>query len=946
MEREAELAALENGVRGIRAGGRMILLSGAAGVGKSTLLSCLNELAGTHGCRRLTARGTALEHTFSFGIVRQLFEGLVVGASVEAEARDELFRGAARPARSLFVRSDEGAETDEVALLEGLHGLVANLCAGRPLILQVDDLHWADTASLRFLTYLLPRLPRLPLLLVAATRPEEPGSDVRLLPLLSADPDVQVLRPEPLTEQATGLLIGERLGPADDVFVAACHQATAGNPLLLHELGSLLIAEGTTPVDANAARVRTDGARAVQRWVDRRMAALPGPIADFARAAALLGDDAPFADACHVAGMERGAGEKAVRTLAALEILQLEKGPAPGRPSLRFVHPLVHAAIYDSLGVGDRHYRHLRAARLLARHGSPDERVAAHLLLAPPAGEPWMAQVLDRAAQAALREGSPGSALEYLQRLLREPLPAPRRSATLMAAASAAMNVDLGTAVVLLEQASAVADAPDRALMFAMWGYALWQLGDVPGGAALYRKALEEVTDPDGDLARQAQACLLQIANMLPGRDETVTGLRHLWHVVPDDSVGGRMLEWSIAFHDMTVCEPGAVGRARRAFVSVADRRDGGPGDERAAGPLPLLAGHGWLVLMAADSPEIESILDDYIRSAERSGSLRDLGPALLQRAYTRLKRADLPAAEADMRTAQQLMTAVASRRGIVWINAYLIDILLEQGRTENATSLAETDLTSFGPPDAATVMFQERRARLLRRIGRLDAALEEAVLAGRYWAGAGVTNPAFTLWRGEAARCLHLLGRTAEATEHATEQLRLARRWGAPGALGEALRLHGTIASGASGLLELEEAVDLLSAAPQCRLPYAKALFDLGSALRRSGHRVAARRRLTEALDVAAPAGLAPLAVAAKVELRATGAAPSAPQTDAVKLTASEWRIAEMAAEGRTNRAIAHLLFVSAKTVEVHLSSAYRKLGINGRAGLKSALRSLPPAE
>jgi DNA-binding NarL/FixJ family response regulator len=171
-----------------------------------------------------------------------------------------------------------------------------------------------------------------------------------------------------------------------------------------------------------------------------------------------------------------------------------------------------------------------------------------------------------------------------------------------------------------------------------------------------------------------------------------------------------------------------------------------------------------------------------------------------------------------------------------------------------------------------------------------------------------------------------------------AAEEVELARRWGAPGELGRTLRMLGTLER-EGGLDHLREAVDLLAGSP-ARLEHAKALAALGSALRRFRKPTDAREPLRLALELAAACGAAALAEDVRTELYATGARPRQAAASGVgSLTAAELRVVNLAADGQTNRDIAQTLFVTPKTVEVHLSNAYRKLGISSRRELAGAL-------
>src|SRR3954454_12377984 len=174
LEREAELASIDAGLRRAQDGeGRLLVIEGPAGIGKTRLLRAARERATAAGMAVLSARGAELERDFPFAVVRQLLEPAV---NVDEDRRAELFAGTASAAKAVLGIGGEVAATDRstdpsFALLNGLYWLLANVAEGAPTLIVVDDAHWCAPASLRFLTFLLPRLEELALLTVVATRP-------------------------------------------------------------------------------------------------------------------------------------------------------------------------------------------------------------------------------------------------------------------------------------------------------------------------------------------------------------------------------------------------------------------------------------------------------------------------------------------------------------------------------------------------------------------------------------------------------------------------------------------------------------------------------------------------------------------------------------------------------------------------------------------------------
>ena len=402
LERERELAELEELLAAARAGsGRLLLVEAAAGLGKTRLLREARRRADLARMRVLTARATELERDFPFGVVRQLFEPPL--ADADQVVRAGLFDGPAAAARPLLEPelssepewADGGSGDPSFATLHGLYWFVANLVESGPAVVAVDDAHWADSASLGFLAFLLPRLEDLPVLLLLALRPEEPDAAGGLARLRS-DPVGRRWSLAPLSAEAVAQLVQATLGSdAQPAFCSTCHEVSGGNPFLLGELTAALEHDGVAGRASDAPLVRELGLEGVARATLLRLARLPPAAASLARAVAVLGDSADGRHVAALSGLGRLELDEAADALGRAGILE-------ARLPLRFVHPLVRNAIYSDVPAGERDRAHRAAADLLAAEGVAPERVALHLLATEPQADPEVVEVLSKAAGGSL----------------------------------------------------------------------------------------------------------------------------------------------------------------------------------------------------------------------------------------------------------------------------------------------------------------------------------------------------------------------------------------------------------------------------------------------------------------------------------------------------------------------------------------------------------------
>jgi DNA-binding CsgD family transcriptional regulator len=927
LERSGELTTIDALIGATPDGGRLLVIEGPPGIGKTALIAEAKARGERAGMQILTGRGSDLEREFSYGVVRQLFEPFL--ARLSEDERVELLTGAAALATPLFDPvnlAGEAAGDASFARLHGLFWLTANAATRGPVLLAVDDLHWCDTPSLRWLGYLLPRVEGLPVLLVVGLRPSEPGEDPALIGRLVSDPQAVAIRPAPLGAAATSEIVRATLSAdADDVFCSACHEETGGNPLLLHQLLSWIAAERLAPTAANMQRLRDLEAQAGSRALALRLARLPPEAIRLAQAVAVLGDDADPAHAAALAKLDERIASEATMDLVRVDVLRRP-------PPLGFVHPLIRAAVYGALTPLERDTGHARAARLLTESGAAPEKVAAHLLLVSPAADSGVVVVLREAARHAGSRAAPESAVAYLRRALAEPPLASERADLLLELGSYEAHLNGEAAAEHLQEAHTLLEDPTRrAETAALLGRQLFYLHRLDESVAVFRQGLDELGGADAELERLLEAGLIGTGMFQPTpQDEVVRRLERVRRRGGDTTVGEKMLLALLAFSDAR------AGASADACVALARRALAG-GTLRAAEAGGAAFVRACLVLALADLDEALTMYDAALAEAHVRGSIFAFATTKLFRAQAFLFRGDLAEAEADSGEALQAGRAW----GLQQLEAYrfvLAEALMEQGKLDEAAAALEpVGRGEPMPEDLATYVLGPSRARLRMLRGDLAGGLEELLnAAGRLERIGGLHRGP---WRPDAALALLQLGEREQARRLAQDELALARAWGAPRALGRALRIAGLVEAGANGLTLLEDAVEVLADSP-AKLEHAKTRTELGAALRRRNRRSDARVQLRRAVELARICGAAPLAERAENELLATGARPRRIALSGVdSLTPSERRVAEMAAEGPTNREIAQALFVTPKTVEMHLSRAYRKLGINSRSQLSAAL-------
>ncbi len=522
LEREHEVERVRDVVRAVRErAGRVLIIEGAAGMGKSRLLEEARQHASELGVVLLSARATELEQGFPFGVMRQLFERRLLTA--DDGERDRWLAGAASLAADVLIASPEPASTARgsgqsandpgYAWQHGLYWLCSNLAADSPLVLVVDDLQWCDASSVRALGFVGRRLEEQPLALILATRPLNPvlTSDAAAL---VTDRAAELLRLSPLSPTAIRELVSIRLSEQpDERFVRACAEATGGNPFLLGELLAEAAAQGLRPTAGTATEVAQIVPRGVANAVLLRLARLAPEAATLARALSTLGDGTQIGDAGRLAGL---AGAELETAMAAL----VSAGVVESGGIVRFTHPIMRWAIYSDLSPAQRERMHHAAARILRERGASAGQVAAHVMHTEPAEDPGVVALLRDAARAALALGDAAGAAALLGRAIDEPPPAADRNAVLLELGQARARAGAPEAIEPLseivergEDPTAIAAAAIELSGMLFFG------GRSAEGAATLRRAQDRL--PPGEPARE------QLEVALLGLSSTSASARH-----------------------------------------------------------------------------------------------------------------------------------------------------------------------------------------------------------------------------------------------------------------------------------------------------------------------------------------------------------------------------------------------------------------------------------
>ncbi|MBL1097781.1 AAA family ATPase [Streptomyces coffeae] len=848
LDRNAELtrveSLLDNTARGVSG---LLVVRGLAGTGRTTVLSRGCQSARDRGFVVLSACASPCDRDFALGIVRQLLEPVCYAPS--GPDRDaQLGETVAEAIQVLEAESLDGKGDASRGELQTLLRLVAMVAVRRPVLVAVDDLQWADVPSLHWLNWLLCPGKDLPVAGLISISESERSADTSVIDeILSC---AQQLRLGPLTEVSTGSLAEAFLGAApDEAFARACHVATGGNPATVRTLLAALADDGVKPTAAVAPTLRDLDVPQLLPSLYSRMRRVSPYAPSLARAVAVLGDQARLDWAAAIAGVEGAVAAEVVSSLTRAGVLS-------GTPdALTFTCALARTALLGDFAEVDRAVAHSRAACLLYQDAASAESVASHLLQSPALDAPWACDVLHAAARTAMIEGRQRTAVSYLRRLLRGSLDNNRRATALISLGRTELGVEVPSAVEHLVSGLEKLDDPRMWVETARTAsQALGLTAGYDTGIALLKEARAKIGQEHPSQAAvdcESDLVALEVSQISSAGD----GCARLANLESVDRAG----EPAQTVTALRSYQASQLGESAETTVHLAELALAG-GDLGDGALPPTLA---LLALIRADA--LASALrhcDDGLRDAQCAAFPPMLAVMRSLRAQVALRLGRVTDAWADAQTAVECFDSLGLGfvpGAVSWAVAPLVEALAERGEFSNALALLQArGLAGPLPESLPSTYVLYSRGRLHAALGDARRGREDLLLCGRWWHALGARSPSVGPWRSEAALAVAALGDGPEACRLAEEELELARRWGTPGVVGRAMRAVGALTGGRMGIELLTASVDVLEGSP-ARLELARALGDLGAALRHAGRNSHARERSGSTLRSTSPAAAGP---------------------------------------------------------------------------------------
>ncbi|WP_431994575.1 ATP-binding protein [Streptomyces griseoflavus] len=841
-ERDEEVAALTEAVDILCADrsspGGLLVLRGEAGLGKTALLAETRRIAESRGCTVWSARGGETLRSVPFNVLRQLLQPALVSMLPE-EAREYLgdWYDIAGPALGIADPGDRHADPQGVC--DGLVAAVRRLARRDwPLVLLIDDAHWADQETLYWLAAFAERLADLSVLVVVARRPGEiSGTGARHLDTVAAAAARPVTTLSALTPDAAAGLTRATLGEnADAAFCREVWAVTAGNPYETVELLAKVQDSELQPVEAHAGALRDLNRSARGGGLVARLEELGIDATRFAWAAAILGTGITVDLVAQLATLGADDAARCAERLRAARILTAPDPAAthrPGPADLEFVHPLIATAVYNSIPDALRRARHGIAARIVTDSGRGAAAAARHLLEVHPDDDEELVWQLREAAREHLAVGAPDAARRCLERALEEP-PRPEVHAHVL--------YELGSATFLTAPARTIGHLRTALGMPGLDGSRRVDAVIRLSQALLHNDQMEEAV-------RTVEA---EAARLEPGPARMrLQAVRFMWEGIhagetPTPGRSERLARLAATCTGRDNSERALLilrgfdammrGENAEEVVEVCDR---------ALVNGRLAPGLGWtdsewgveLLLMLASCyaytdrlDRAESLYSEALHAYDTAGWSG--GHLVLAHAYVGLahrRRGRLEAAEASLRESLRHAERVGRGLPLYWTaTCNLVDTLLARGHVDEAWAMAERH--GFTPPYPSTIVLPDPRSvrgRLLLAAGRTKEGINELEAAEKAAATRGHHHPVHVFAASDLARAL--AGEDpARAARLAVDVRRHAERLGTDTAIGEALRVAAALETGQRAVRLAAQAVTYLEASP-CQYEHAAARVEYG---------------------------------------------------------------------------------------------------------------------
>jgi DNA-binding CsgD family transcriptional regulator len=911
--RDNELAEIRAFLEDSRPLPRVLLLEGEAGIGKTTLWRAAVDLADGASFRVLSAQTAASEVEFAFALANDL---------IEDDVRDllpELPRPQRRALETALLLEDPGsAPPDPRTIATAFLGTLRLLARKRQLLLAIDDVQWIDAASRRALEFALRRLGDEPIAFLLTRRAElDEPPPLGLGRAITADA-VTRLHVGPLSLGALNELLRIRLGfICPRPMLRRLADESGGNPFFALEFARALQRRGVRVEPGEPLPVPTT----LYELVADRLTALPAPTRE-----ALLVVALAFKPTVELVdrALDGDAWERILPAVDA-DAIRVEGS------SIGFTHPLVAAALQTSVDAHRRRDTHRLLAGVVA---APEER-AWHLALATEAPDAETARELEIAAEAAAARGAPATAASLLEHAWRL-TPSGAGEANERRVAAARMHFRAGDA---RQAEELLAQALREASSGVARAHVLHELAGVERetrgarqGTDRYYEALEEATDAPA-LRASVQR---QLASILRFTGDVDTAREHAAAAVALAREAGnrRTLAEAIAFAALlqfNAGEPGSFALTDQA-IAVAEA------DPAPAYEPRLVLGHQ--LMWSGRFADARPVLEELQREFSARGDVSEID-VLWYLAQLEL-RAGNWAGASEHTDALRALVLQSGREDVertaLWPTAL---VAAHRGDLDPAAAMSEHGLALAQASGARTGIVIHRGV-----LGFVELSRGNPRQAGTHFVAAhdnftalGIREPAMVFVMSglpDAIEALLLLGAQAQAQARALLEPweERARSLDRPWPLSVALRCRGLVLSAENDLASALGAVEeSLAQHERAEDPFqlARTLLVAGALQRRAKQRRAARESLECAQALFAELGAPVWADRAGIELgRIGGRRPSGG-----RLTVSERRLAELVAEGRSNKEIAATLFVTPKTVGTMLSRIYAKLGVHSRTEL-----------